>query len=146
MTKRPEWVLPGEGSTFEWSSDTVRVVSAADWSERAVTMVEDTLRPGFRLARHHHRRMTEVFYCLAGSAVFGFDDTTVTATAGSVITVPPLVHHEVTSTDGARLLTVFAPGGFDLYLAEVADLVAQGVDDSQRMTELGQAYDIWPDA
>ena len=143
---RPEVVHHGGGAVYEWSSDTVRVLSAADWSGRAVTVVEDTLKAGFVLPRHHHRRMTEVFYCLEGSAVFGFDDSTVTARAGSVITVPPMVHHEVACVDGARLLTVFAPGGFDLYLAEVAELVAQGIEDPQRLAELGQAYDIWPDA
>jgi hypothetical protein len=123
---RPEVVHRGGGAVYEWSSDTVRVLSAADWSGRAVTVVEDTLKEG--------------------SAVFGFDDSTVTARAGSVITVPPMVHHEVACVDGARLLTVFAPGGFDLYLGEVAELVAQGIEDPQRLAELGQAYDIWPDA
>ncbi|MEZ5094849.1 MAG: cupin domain-containing protein [Nocardioides sp.] len=134
-----------EGTAYDWANDRVRVLGAATWSDRALTLVEDTLKPGFLLPRHHHRLMTETFYCLSGRVLFVFDDEQVALTAGDAVTVPPRVHHQVSSADGARLLTVFSPGGFDLYLSEVADLVAREVDDPQLLLDLGHRHDIWPD-
>ncbi|MEZ5094853.1 MAG: cupin domain-containing protein [Nocardioides sp.] len=134
-----------EGTAYDWSNDSVRILSAARCSEGALTLVEDTLKAGFVLPRHHHRRMTETFYCLDGEAVFLFDDEQVTIGVGDVVTVPPRVHHGVASSGGARLLTIFTPGGFDRYLAEVADLVARAADDPAALIEIGHRYDIWPD-
>ncbi|MCI0545595.1 MAG: cupin domain-containing protein [Actinobacteria bacterium] len=110
-----------------------------------MSVVEDTLKAGFRLTRHHHKKMTEVFYVLDGEVGFVFDDRTVEATSGMTVNVAPGVHHEVASPDGGKLITIFIPGGFDLYLAEVAELVAHGRDDEATLITLGQRYDIWPD-
>jgi quercetin dioxygenase-like cupin family protein len=142
----PLVVPPGEGLTFDWANDAVRVLSAAPWSNGAVTVVEDTLKPGFMLGRHHHKRMTEVFYVLEGVVEFAVHDQPVQAVRGMVITVPPNTPHGVHCPEGATMLTVFVPGGFDLYLAEVAELVASGKDSPDAFTELGHRYDIWPDA
>lgn len=139
-------VPPGEGTVFDWSSDLVRVKTPAPFTDGAVSVVEDTLKPGFDLARHHHRRMTEIFYVLDGEVAFAFDDRTVVATAGTVVNIAPTVQHAVTSANGGRLITVFAPGGFDLYLAEVAELIADGRGDEATLLDVGHRYDIWPDA
>jgi len=82
-------------------------------SVSGVTLVEDTLKPGFFLARHHHKKMIEIFYVLDGVVEFAFEEESVTATAGTTLNVPPVVRHEVKSQTGAKLLTIFSPGGFD---------------------------------
>jgi mannose-6-phosphate isomerase-like protein (cupin superfamily) len=135
----------GEGLRFDWANDSVRVLTQADWTSGAVSMVEDTLKPGFVLPRHHHKQMTEMFYCLAGEAEFVFDGDRVLARPGQAITVPPRLSHEVRSPRGATLLTVFVPGGFDLYLAEVAEHVTRGQADEATLLEIGHRYDLWPD-
>ncbi len=144
---RTQWqhVPPGEGTVFDWANDLVRVKTPAPFTDGAVSVVEDTLKPGFDLGRHHHRRMTEIFYVLDGEVTFAFDDRTIVATPGTVLNIAPSVHHAVSSPTGGRLITVFAPGGFDLYLAEVARLIADGQGDDARLLDIGHRYDIWPD-
>jgi quercetin dioxygenase-like cupin family protein len=66
--------------------------------------------------------MTEIFYMLEGEVCFRFADETVVAGPGMTVNIPPGVTHEVTSEHGARLITVFSPGGFDKYLEELAAL------------------------
>lgn len=141
-------VVPaGGGRDFDWESDHVYVKAPTSLTDGAVTVVEDVLKPGFHLARHHHRRMTEIFYVIAGEVTFSFGNgpgkETITADSGSTVTVPPGVSHEVDSPGGARLITVFTPGGFDVYLDECARLSADGVDDPAVATELSEHYDIW---
>ena len=89
--------------------------------------------------------MTEVLSVLEGVVDFAVNDQPVQAVRGTVITVPPNTPHGVHCPEGATMLTVFVPGGFDVYLAEVAGLVASGEDSPAASTEVGHRYDIWPD-
>jgi quercetin dioxygenase-like cupin family protein len=140
---KQEIVLPGQGKRYSWSKDEVLVKSRLELSEGRVTLVEDTLKPGFFLGRHHHRRMIEVFYILDGGVEFAFDDETVLATTGTTLCVPPGVWHEVRCAEGARLLTIFSPGGFDRYLEELVTLTESQYADAAFMTELSERYDIF---
>ena len=108
-------------------------------------MVEDTLKPGFHLPRHYHRSMVEVFYILHGEVTFAFDDAVVVATPGMTLNVLPEVRHEVTSKAGGKLLTVFTPGGFDHYLAELAGPSEAQLADVDFIVALGNRYDVWLD-
>src|SRR5262249_9338070 len=119
MKTKQRIVLPGQGKSYNWSKDHIFVKSTLDLSEGRVTLVEDRLKPGFFLARHHHKKMIEIFYVLEGVVEFKFDDETVTAEPGTTLNVPPDVWHEVSSAHGAKLLTIFSPGGFDSYLEEL---------------------------
>ena len=136
-------VPAGGGDDFDWSQDHVFVKAPLEVSGGRVTLVEDTLKPGFVLARHHHRSMVEIFYILDGSVTFTYDDEQVRATAGATVIVPPGVWHHVACPDGGRLLTLFAPGGFDHYLSELAGLTPEQFADSSAMDRLGEKYDIW---
>jgi quercetin dioxygenase-like cupin family protein len=139
----PSILRPGEGKSYEWSKDHVIVKSTLDLSDGRVTLVEDTLKPGFFLARHHHKKMIEIFYVLEGEVEFAFDDARVTATRGTVLNVPPNVWHEVTSVAGAKLLTIFSPGGFDRYLDELVSLGEGQYADVAFMRDLSERYDIF---
>jgi quercetin dioxygenase-like cupin family protein len=133
----------GGGENFGWSQERVYVEAPLELSDGRVTLVEDTLKPGFVLARHHHRSMVEIFYILDGSVTFTYDDDLVQATAGATVIVPPGVWHHVACPAGGRLLTLFTPGGFDHYLAELAALSPDQVADAATLDLLGQKYDIW---
>ena len=50
-------------------------------------MVEDIIKPGFGLPRHHHWTMVEIFHILDGEGTFIFDDETVVVTPGMTLTV-----------------------------------------------------------
>ena len=136
-------LLPGQGKSYEWSKDHVLVKSSLDLSDGRLTLVEDTLKPGFTLARHHHKKMIEIFYVLDGAVEFAFDDERVTAMRGTVLNVPPNVWHEVKSPDGAKLLTIFSPGGFDKYLEDLVSLSESQYADAAFMRGLSERYDIF---
>ena len=136
-------LLPGDGKSYQWSKDHVLVKASVDLTDGRLTLVEDTLKPGFALARHHHKRMTEIFYILDGSVEFIFDDERTHAKPGTVINVPSSVWHEVKSPGGARLLTIFSPGGFDRYLEELVALTEVQYADAALMRGLSERYDIF---
>lgn len=133
----------GSGREFDWGNDHVHVTTPYEVTDGRVTVVQDELRPGFLLARHHHRVMTEIFVILEGHVTFEFDDATVTVDPGTTVNVPPGVWHEVTSPGGARIITVFTPGGFDHYLAEMDEMDPARFDDAVLMTALAERYDVW---
>src|SRR5277367_5098374 len=98
-------IQAGKGRDYDWSNDHVYVKTTVDLTEGRVTVVEDTLKPGFDLARHYHKRMTEIFYILDGEVSFEFDgEPAAITTPGMVINVPPRVWHRVTSKKGAKLI------------------------------------------
>ena len=86
--------------------------------------------------------MFEIFVILDGEVVFTFDDETISASAGATVNVPPGVWHEASAPTGARIITVFTPGGFDSYLAELSTMGDQ-LQDEAVVTDLGERYDIW---
>lgn len=87
-------IIPaGGGDNYDWANDHVYVKAPLEVSDGRVTLVEDTLKPGFLLARHHHRTMLEIFYILDGVVTFTYDDEVVEAAAGSTVIVPPGVWH-----------------------------------------------------
>jgi mannose-6-phosphate isomerase-like protein (cupin superfamily) len=137
-------VVPaGGGTDHDWAKDHVFVKTPFESTDGRVTVVEDILKPGFNLARHHHRVMVEIFYILEGVVTFAFDDGSVDATPGMTVNVPPGVWHVVSCPAGGRLITVFTPGGFDHYLAELAALDQSQLADEHLMARLGEQYDIW---
>lgn len=138
----PLVLAAGEGISYDWSKDHVVVKTPLEFTGGRVTLVEDTLKPGFHLPRHRHHGMVEIFYVLAGEALFKFDDATTTATVGMTISILKDVWHEVSTVNGARLLTIFTPGGFDHYLAELAALDATDIEDEAVVTALAHKYDL----
>ena len=133
----------GGGPSYDWANDHICVKTTCDHAEGRVTVVEDRLKPGFHLARHYHKKMTEIFYLLEGQVSFNFKDETVVASRGMTVNIPPSVIHEVMSETGARLITVFSPGGFDKYLAEVARMTEVQFADAALMRKLAERYDTW---
>jgi quercetin dioxygenase-like cupin family protein len=137
-------IIPnGDGKDYDWSKDHIFVKTTLDFSDGRVTVVEDTLKPGFHLARHYHKQMTEIFYVLAGEVTFAFDDETVIAVPGTTINIPPKVWHDVKCEQGGKLITIFSPGGFDVYLQALAVLTPEQSADAAFQTALAEKYDTW---
>lgn len=138
-----EIIQPGEGIEYEWSSDHIFVKTIGNLADGRVSMVEDTMKPGFHLGRHHHKQMTEIFYILEGELTLIFDDETVVASAGTTINIPPNVWHEAKSENGAKMLSIFSPAGFEDYLAQMKTLTDEQFADEAFMQALNEKYDIW---
>ena len=56
-----QFVKAGEGENYNYSQDHCFVKLSSDKTNGELCFVEDTLKPKFFLARHHHKIMTEVF-------------------------------------------------------------------------------------
>jgi quercetin dioxygenase-like cupin family protein len=138
-----EIIQPSKGIEYEWSSDHIFVKTIGKLAEGRVSVVEDTMKPGFHLGRHHHKKMTEIFYILEGELTLIFDDETVVASVGTTINVPPNVWHEAKSENGAKMLSVFSPAGFEDYLAQLKTLTDEQFTDEAFMQALNEKYDIW---
>ena len=133
----------GQGQDYDWSNDHIFVKATLDLTDGRVTVVEDSLRPGFHLPSHYHKEMTEIFYILEGEIEFKFNDETIIATSGMTINIPPNIWYDVKSENGGKLMTIFSPGGFDKYLEEIASLADEQFRDERLMTTLAEKYDTW---
>lgn len=88
-------------------------VTAAD-TGGAYTLVEIAVAPGYETPLHVHHREDESFWMLEGHATFQVGDETIDAPAGTYLFGPRDVPHKwAAGPGGARMLYLFAPGGFE---------------------------------
>ena len=86
------------------------------------TLVEITVNPGYETPLHIHHREDEGFWMLDGSATFTVGNQTVEAGPGAYLFGPKHVPHKwKAGADGARLLYLFAPGGFEDLIREMSE-------------------------
>jgi len=94
--------------------------SAAD-TAGAYTLVEITAPAGLESPRHVHHREDEGFYVLDGSVTVQVGDETVELGAGRHAFGPRGIPHRFTiGPDGARMLWVLTPGGFEDLIDEAS--------------------------
>jgi mannose-6-phosphate isomerase-like protein (cupin superfamily) len=94
--------------------------SAADTSGQ-YTLVEITAPPGLEAPLHVHYTEDEGFYVLEGSVTIVVGDETVELAAGQHAFGPRNVPHRFTvGPDGARMLWVLTPGGFENLVDEAS--------------------------
>src|SRR5579884_4211012 len=111
-------LAPGEGRAVLVPSAGGRVTLKAESADTggAVTVFENILRPHAPgPARHFHRTWTELFYVLEGEVLFEVDGHRHSAPPGTFVSVPPGTVHACrnTSSEPAKLLITFVPGGFE---------------------------------
>nr|WP_299339738.1 cupin domain-containing protein [Allomuricauda sp.] len=133
----------GKGDNYNYSQDHCFIKLSSHQTNGELSFVEDTLKPGFYLARHHHKIMTEIFYILEGEVELIFDDETVTVKPGDTITVPPNVWHAASCQQGGKMLTIFKNGQFDLYLEKLSKLTDADFADEKLMKSISAEFDIY---
>lgn len=143
--RKQETIRNGEGENYNYSQDHCFVKLSSLRTNGELSFVEDTLKPGFYLKRHHHKIMTEVFYILEGEVSLIFDDETVVAKPGDTITVPPNVWHAAKCEKGGKMLTIFKNGQFDLYLNRLSKMTDEQFADAQLMKAINAEFDIYED-
>ncbi len=85
------------------------------------TLVEITAPPGLQTPLHIHYRDVEGFYVLEGSVSIEVGDDTVELGPGQHAYGPRDVPHTFTiGPDGAKMLWVLAPSGFEDFIEEVS--------------------------
>jgi quercetin dioxygenase-like cupin family protein len=141
--KEKEVIRKGEGENYNYSQDHCFVKLSSNRTNGELSFVEDTLKPGFYLGRHHHKIMTEVFYILEGEVELIFDDESIVARPGDTITVPPNVWHAARCEKGGKMLTIFKNGQFDLYLARLSKMSDSDFADAELMKSVSAEFDIY---
>ena len=138
-----EFIRKGEGENYNYSQDHCFIKLSSRDTNGELCLIEDTIKPGFHLKRHHHKLMTEVFYMLSGELELIFDNETITLKEGDTITVPPNVWHEAKSIDGGKMLTIFKNGEFDLFLEQLSTMSEVDFSNPALMKSLSAKFDIY---
>lgn len=138
-----EVIRNGEGDNYPYAQDHCFIKLSSHHTNGELSFVEDTLKPGFYLARHHHKIMTEVFYILEGEVELVFDDETVIAKSGDTVTVPPNIWHAAKCEKGGKMLSIFKNGQFDLYLERLSKMSDDDFKDGKLMKKTNAEFDIY---
>lgn len=141
--KEREVIRNGEGENYNYSQDHCFIKLSSKHTNGELSFVEDTLKPGFYLARHHHKSMTEIFYIIEGEVELVFDDETVICKPGDTVTVPPNVWHAAGCKDGGKMLSIFKNGQFDLYLEKLSKMSDSDFADAELMKSISAEFDIY---
>ena len=141
--KEKEVIKQGEGKNYPFGQDHCFIKLASAHTQGELCFVEDTLKPGFYLPRHHHKTMLEVFYILEGEVEYTFDDETLIAKPGDTVTVPPNVWHAARCEKGGKMLSIFKNGRFDEYLERLSQMTDTQFADKALMAEISAEFDIY---
>ncbi len=143
MLQSKKLIKKGEGENYDYSQDHCFIKLSSRDTNGELCLIEDTLKPGFHLKRHHHKIMTEVFYMLVGEMELIFDEETILLKEGDTLSVPPNVWHEAKCAKGGKMLTIFKNGQFDLFLEELSKMTAEDFANEALMTSVSAKYDIY---
>jgi quercetin dioxygenase-like cupin family protein len=141
--KNKETIRKGHGDNYPFSQDHCFIKLSSANTNGELCFVEDNLKHGFHLKRHHHKIMTEVFYMLEGEMELVFDDETVVMQTGDTVTVPPNVWHEAKCEKGGKMLSIFKNGQFDWYLEKLSKMADSDFEDAKLMAEVNAEFDIY---
>ncbi|MDX6644598.1 MAG: hypothetical protein QOK40_325 [Miltoncostaeaceae bacterium] len=120
-------VRPGEGEARWWFGQLATVKATAADTAGACTLVEIAVGPGYATPLHIHRREDEAFWMLEGHSTFYVGEETFEAPVGTYLFGPRGVPHRwAAGPDGARMLYLFTPGGFE-DLIEAMSVPAQAL-------------------
>ena len=139
------FVPKGSGRNYDYAQDNCFVKLGSEATQGELCVVEDVLKPGFTLPKHHHRKMTEVFYVLEGVVEFELEDGSLSLCQGDTLTIPPNVAHAAYCENGGRMLTIFKNGRFDVYLERLNQLSEEDFNDPELMKQLAEEFDIFED-
>jgi len=141
--EQTRFVKKGEGENYNYSQDHCFIKLSSRDTNGELCIIEDTLKPGFHLNRHHHKVMTEVFYILEGEMELIFDKETIVLREGDTITVPPNVWHEAKCENGGKMLTIFKNGEFDIFLEQLSTMTADDFSNEELMRSFSAKFDIY---
>jgi len=137
------YIPNGQGENYDYSQDHCFIKVSSKDTNSELCLIEDTLKPGFHLKRHHHKIMTEVFYMLEGEMELIFDDETILLKPGDTITVDPNVWHEAKCSEGGKMLTIFKNGQFDVFLEQLSTMTQDDFSNEELMKSFSAKFDIY---
>ena len=113
----------GEGENFELGGSALSLKVGADGTGGTFFLSETTIEPGFvGPPLHIHRRLHDMFYVLEGTLTVQVGEGRHEAGGGSFLCVQPETPHTFANLSDApvRFLNFNTPGGFEVYMRELA--------------------------
>ena len=133
---------PQEGQSVWLGGLAVAIRISSHQTGRAFSLVECTLEPGRLVPPHVHTREDEYTYVLEGEIGIRIGDQIVQATAGCTVVKPRGIPHTFWNAgpQKARTLDPIAPGGFETYFLELAEIFRTGA--FEQVEALGARYGL----
>lgn len=109
-----------EGEAWWWLGSLAVIKATAQDTGGLFSLVEITEPPGAAAPLHVHRREDEGFLLLDGEATFHVGEAVLPARAGDFVFGPRDIPHRYdVGPNGARMLFLLAPGGFEGLIREM---------------------------
>jgi quercetin dioxygenase-like cupin family protein len=140
--------LSGEGETTSLFGDTYVVKAAGEETSGVLAVIEADLAPHSGGTPLHIKTLEdESYYVVAGTLTFRLGERTFDAPPGSFVHIPKgVVHtHWNATTAPVRLLGFPSPAGFELFFADLAELMASmppGPPDMSRVAAVYEKYGL----
>lgn len=137
---------PGEGERHSLGVTSSTTIKApAEATAGRFFLSENQLAPGFAGPPPHvHDELADSFYVLEGTLDLVVGEEHIALGAGGFGCVLPGTRHTFAnrSESRVRFLNINAPGGFELYMRELADTARVEALTSQRIGEIAARYDV----
>ena len=131
---------PGVGNIYAKANEVIVKITGAD-TNQTFEVVEEDCKPGFQSRAHYHVKAFETFYVFDGSADFQVGNELFHAGKGSCVHIPPGVPHQVTSSEGVRMLMIYSPAGTEGMFAAMHALSQEDLMNSELTRQLALKYD-----
>jgi quercetin dioxygenase-like cupin family protein len=123
----------------------VRILAGAADTGGACAVLDYRMPAGYAgPPAHVHPGFDEIFSVVAGELTVRLDDDVVLARPGDTVVVPGTTAHTFANltSDEARVLMVFTPGGFESYFEELAALLADQPPDGDAIGKLAERHGV----
>jgi mannose-6-phosphate isomerase-like protein (cupin superfamily) len=142
----PKIVKPSEGKVGSLGSIGVRfMIDTEETHDGGFSLVEHPMPPRALAAPlHRHSREDEYSYVLTGKMGALLGDDVVYAETGDLVHKPRNQWHTFWNAgdEPCRILEILSPGGFEDYFDALADAVASGSMDPEKLAALSESYGI----
>ncbi len=148
---RVKHLAPGEGKALWVAGDLVTLKVVGKDTEGAFALGEAVSLPGGGPPPHIHHREDEIFCVLEGEYEFLVGESTIRASAGSVIYGPRSIPHTFKNvgTTPARMLAFVMPAGLEEFLEELGEVATDksspppfGQEEIGRLFAAAPEYDM----
>jgi quercetin dioxygenase-like cupin family protein len=137
-------VSNGQGTVYEWQSDTITVRLNGTQTQGLFTLTEDVMKPTFKLGLHLHKKHAETFHILEGEVEFRLGSRTFVARPGTTVHASPNTPHAVqriVNGKQARMLMLYSPAGIENFLKDMKTFTNAQFADEKFMKAFNEKYD-----
>ena len=131
---------PRQGNIYAKANEVIVKITGTD-TGNTYEVVEENCKPGFQSRAHYHVKAYETFYIFEGSAEFQVGHELFEAEAGSCVHIPLGVTHQVTSTEGVRMLMIYSPAGTEGMFAAMHKLTQEQLMNAELTKTIALAHD-----